>query len=101
MRRVLMAGVQRSVFGLVAVAVAMALAACGQVANDGSTESTTGGVQATASPPSRGGAGAAPSASAGGAAGGASADGAAGGAGVRVPMAVPPEIEKASCGVLW
>ena len=87
-----MASVQQSVFGLVAVGVALALAACGQVADGGATESTTGGVEATASATSRGGAGAAPSASAGGAAGG---------AGILAPVAVPTEVEKTSCGVLW
>jgi hypothetical protein len=87
-----MASVQRSVFGLVAGAVALALTACGQVADGGATESTTGGVEATASPSSRGGAGAAS---------GAGAGGAAGGAGMPVPVAVPTQRERTSCGVLW
>jgi hypothetical protein len=103
---VLMGSVKRSVFGLVTVGAALAMAGCGLVADGGAaesttggaTESTTGGGDATAMSPSHGGAGGASSPDADP---GAGAGPSAGRAGIPEPVPVPTVPEKTSCGVLW
>jgi hypothetical protein len=97
-----MATVQRSGLGPVAFGVALALAGCGQVADGGASESSTGGGAPTANPTSGGGgAPTANPASGGGASGASSASATAGRTGIVVPVPVATPGEKTSCGVLW